>query len=126
GLLGESEVVREAVKPLAWGEEQKVHWDQYQVGDRLLFVRNTRFMKRGTAGEVTKILPDGLQVRDAKGRFAKITRKQRGTYDVGRVQSLPVATGDRLLVRGREDTQEFSNGDIKEVTRVDPARNEIT
>lgn len=125
GLLGESEVVREAVKPLAWSEEQKIHWDQYNVGDRLLFVRNTRFLKRGTAAEVTEILPDGLRVRDARGRTSKITRKQRGTYDVGRVEKLPIAAGDRILMRGREDTQEFSNGDIKEVARVDPAKDEI-
>jgi ATP-dependent exoDNAse (exonuclease V) alpha subunit len=125
GLLGETEVVREAVKPLAWSEEQKAHWDQYRAGDRLLFVRDTRFMKRGTAAEVTEILPDGLRVRDAKGRFAKITRKQRGTYDVGRVEKLAVAAGDRLLMRGREDTQEFANGDIKEVARVDAEKNEI-
>ncbi|ACB74481.1 MobF family relaxase [Opitutus terrae] len=125
GLLGEVEVVREAVKPVGWSEEQKTHWDQYRIGDRLLFVRDTRFFKRGTAAEVTAILPDGLQVTGAKGRFAKITRKQRGTFDVGRPQMLPVAVGDRLLIRGREDDQEFANGDFKDVAQVDPVKNEI-
>ena len=48
GLLGDVEVVREAVKPLSWTEEQKQHWGQYQPGDRLLFVRDTRFFRRGT------------------------------------------------------------------------------
>src|SRR5690606_27298604 len=63
GLLGEAEVVREAVKPLSWTAEQKQHWDQYQVGDRLLFVRDTRQFRRGTAAEVVEVLPDGLRVR---------------------------------------------------------------
>jgi conjugative relaxase-like TrwC/TraI family protein len=125
GLLGEAEVTREAVKPLTWSEEQKAHWDQYQPGDRLLFVRDTRFFKRGTAAEITQILPDGLRVSGANGRFAKITRKQRGTFDVGRSQSLAVSAGDRLLIRGREDAQGFANGDFKTVERVNPASSEI-
>ncbi len=125
GLLGEAEVTREAVKPLAWSEEQKAHWDQYQPGDRLLFVRDSRYFNRGTAAEVTQILVDGLRVSGTNGRFAKITRKQRGTFDVGRSQSLAVSAGDRLLIRGREDDQGFANGDFKTVARVDPATNEI-
>lgn len=125
GLLGTAEVVREAVKPLTWSEEKKAHWNQYELGDRLLFVRDTRFFKRGTAAEVTEILSDGLRVRGEKGRVARITRKQRGAFDVGRPQSLPVSAGDRLLVRGREDEQGFANGDFKDVARVDPATNEV-
>ncbi len=125
GLLGDAEVIREAVKPLAWSEEQKAHWDQYRRGDRLLFVRDTRFFKRGTAAEVDAILPDGLSVRGAKGRTAKITRKQRGAFDVGRPQMLPIAAGDRLLIRGREEDQGFANGDFKDVARVEPASNEV-
>jgi conjugative relaxase-like TrwC/TraI family protein len=124
-LLGDAEVVREAIKPLTWSEEQKAHWEQYQVGDRLLFARDTRFFRRGVAAEVTEILPDGLRVSGEKGRFAKITRKQRGAFDVGRPQMLPVAVGDRLLIRGREDTQDFANGDFKDVAQVDPVADQI-
>jgi conjugative relaxase-like TrwC/TraI family protein len=125
GLLGEAEVVREAIKPLTWTEEQKTHWEQYQVGDRLLFARDTRFFRRGSAAVVAKVLPDGLHVTGDQGRYAKITRKQRGAFDVGRPQQLPVAAGDRLLIRGREDSQDFANGDFKEVAHVDPAADQI-
>lgn len=125
GLLGATEVVREAVKPLTWTDEQKIHWDQYRAGDRLLFARDTRFFKRGVAAEVIAVLSDGLRVRGPKGREAKITRKQRAAFDVGRAQSLPVAVGDRLLIRGREDDAGFANGDFKEVARVDPESNRI-
>jgi conjugative relaxase-like TrwC/TraI family protein len=125
GLLGEAEVMREAIKPLTWTEEQKTHWEQYQAGDRLLFARDTRFFRRGTAAEVAEVLADGLRVNGANGRYAKITRKQRGAFDVGRPQQLAVAVGDRLLIRGREDTQDFANGDFKEVAQVDPASGEI-
>lgn len=125
GLLGEVEVMREAVKPLTWTEEQKVHWDQYQLGDRLLFARDTRSFKRGVAAEVIAIYPDGLQVRGPKGHEAKITRKQRTAFDVGRIQTLAVAAGDRLLIRGREDDAGFINGDFKEVAHVEPAANRI-
>jgi hypothetical protein len=125
GLLGEVEVMREAVKPLTWTEEQKVHWDQYKLGDRLLFARDTRSFKRGVAAEVIAIHPDGLQVRGPKGREAKITRQQRTAFDVGRIQTLAVAAGDKLLIRGREDDAGFINGDFKEVAHVEPAANRI-
>lgn len=125
GLLGEAEVTREAVKPLTWTEEQKIHWDQYRPGDRLLFARDTRFFKRGVAAEVIAVLPDGLRVRGPKGREAKITRKQRAAFEVGRAQSLAVSVGDRLLIRGREDDAGFANGDFKEVALVDPKADRI-
>jgi conjugative relaxase-like TrwC/TraI family protein len=125
GLLGETEITREAVRPLAWTAEQKAHWDQYQVGDRLLFARDTRFFKRGVAAEVIAIMPDGVWVRGPKGREAKITRKQRAAFDVGRVQTLAVAAGDKLLIRGRDDDAGFANGDFKDVAHVDPAANQI-
>jgi conjugative relaxase-like TrwC/TraI family protein len=125
GLLGEAEVQREAVKPLTWTEEQKLHWDQYQVGDRLLFARDAHNFKRGTAAEVLAILPDGLRVRAANGGEAKITRKQHAAFDVGRIQTVAVAAGDRLLILGREDTAGLANGDFREVASVDPAENRI-
>jgi conjugative relaxase-like TrwC/TraI family protein len=125
GLLGEAEVNRQAVKPLTWTEEQKLHWDQYQVGDRLLFVRDTRFFRRGVAAEVVMILPDGLRVRGSSGREVKVGRRHRGTYEVGRAQTLAVSAGDRLLLRGKDDDAGFANGEVREVARVDPQANRI-
>ncbi len=126
GLLGEAEVLREAVRPMVWTEEQKAHWDQYQVGDRLLFIHDVNFHKRGTAAEVVAVLPDGLRVRAESGRETKITRRQRAAFDVGRAQTLPVSVGDQLLIRGREKEHGFANGDLKTVASVDPASNRVT
>lgn len=125
GMLGDVEVVREAVKPLTWTAEQKLHWEQYQVGDRLVFARNTRFFKRGASAEVVAVLRDGIIARGFNGREAKLTRKQRAAFDVGRVQSLAVAAGDRLLIRGRNDDAGFANGDFREVAHVDPVANRV-
>ncbi len=121
GRLGEVEVVRTAVKPLSWTAEQKIHWHEYQVGDRLLFSRDTRFFRRGTAAEVIAVRSDGVIARGANGREAKLGLKQSTTFDVGRLESLPVAVGDKLLIRGRDDDAGFTNGDLKEVAHVDPA-----
>ena len=121
GRLGEVELMRTAVKPLSWTAEQKVHWHEYQVGDRLLFSRDTRFFRRGTAAEVIAVRSDGVIARGANGREAKLGLKQSTTFDVGRLESLPVAVGDKLLIRGRDDDAGFTNGDIKEVAHVDPA-----
>jgi len=125
GLLGEAEVAREAVKPLGWTDEQKAHWHHYQPGDRLLFARDSRFFKRGTTAEVLHVLSDGVLVRDPQGREAKITRRQRGMFEVGRAQTLTVSAGDRLLLRGRRDDAGFSNGDFVDVASVDPASNRV-
>ena len=125
GLLGNDEVVREAVKPLTWTTEQKAHWGQYQVGDRLLFARDTRFFKRGASAEVVAVLRDGIMARSANGREAKLTRKQRAAFDVGRVQTLAVAAGDRLLIRGRHGDAGLVNGDFKEIAQVDPVANRV-
>lgn len=125
GLLGDAEVFREAVRPMMWTEEQKAHWDQYQVGDRLLFVHDINFHRRGTAAEVVAILPNGLRVRDGSGRETKITRRQRSAFDVGRAQTLAVSAGEQLLIRGRDKDHEFANGDLMTVASVDPAANRI-
>jgi len=125
GLLGETEVVREAVEPLAWTEEQKAHWGRYQVGDRLLFVRNTRFARQGSAAGVQEILPYGLRAVGGDGRTFTITRKQRGAFDVGRAQTLPLAVGDRLLIRGHDKNAGLANGDFREVARVESATGEV-
>lgn len=125
GRLGEVELVRTAVKPLSWTAEQKVHWHEYQVGDRLLFSRDTRFFRRGTAAEVIAVRSDGVIARGANGREAKLGLKQSTTFDVGRLASLPVAVGDKLLIRGRDDDAGFTNGDLKEVAHVDPTADVI-
>ncbi len=125
GLLGDLEVMREAVKPLPWTEEQKQHWDQYQLGDRLLFVRDTRCFRRGTAAEVIGILTDGLRVRGERESVAVISRKQRGAFEVGRAEKLALAAGDRLLIRGRDPDHGFANGDLAQVAWVNPAADEV-
>lgn len=88
-------------------------------------MRETQYFRRGTAGQVIAVLPDGLRVQKADGHSAKLTRRQRGAFDVGRLQTLPVAAGDRLLIRGRDGEHGFENGDFKHVARVDPATNQI-
>jgi len=74
---------------------------------------------------VIDILSGGLRVRGERERVATITRKQRAAFEVGRAEKLVIAAGDRLLIRGREETQGFANGDFKQVASVDPAGNEV-
>jgi conjugative relaxase-like TrwC/TraI family protein len=125
GLLGEAEVEREAVKPLAWTEERKAHWGQYTPGDRLLFVRDTRSFQRGTSVEVIETAADGLWVRGGDGPPVRVTRKQVGAFDVGRAETLVLAAGDRVLIRGHHEGQGFVNGDVKRVARVKPSTGEV-
>ena len=41
------------------------------------------------------------------------------------MQTLPVAAGDRLLIRGRHDGARLVNGDFRDVASVDPVANRI-
>ena len=124
-LLGETEVERDAVKPLPWTEEQRAHWDQYQAGNRLLFVRDTQNFRRGAAAEVVEVIADGLRVRGEGGQVSKISRRQVGAFEVGKVEKLALAVGDRVLIRGREEAQGLANGNLKQVASVDPASGEV-
>lgn len=119
GILGDAEVERQAVKPLDWTQEQKRYWDQYRQGDRLLFVRSTRQSSRGASLEVKQVLANGLIAVDSSGRAHRITSRQTAAFEVGRLERLALAAGDRVLVRGREDTHKLQNGDLKEVAQVD-------
>lgn len=125
GRLGEIEVVREAVRPLTWTAEQKSHWTLYRPGDRLLFVRDTRLHKRGSAAEVAQVLSDGLQVLGPGDRLVKIGSQHCSAFDVGRPQQLSLAAGDRILIRSRDDCQGFANGDFRTVARVDPVTGQV-
>ena len=101
------------------------HWTQYEEGDRLFFVRDTRFFKRGTSAKVLRRAWNGIWVRDEKGREAVITKKHRGTYHLGRGRRQPVAVGDKLLIQGKHPGARFENGDILEVSHVDAATNTV-
>ena len=38
---------------------------------------------------------------------------------------LPLAAGDRVLIRGRDEARAFANGDIKHMAHVNPETNEV-
>jgi RNase P/RNase MRP subunit p29 len=123
GVLGEEMVERATLRPVTRTEEQKIHWSQYQLGDQLYFVRETRQTHRGQSAEVIGIERDGLRVRGETGREFKVTRRHQATFEVARKVMLPVATGDRILIRARGG--DFKNGEVAEVARVNVAQNEV-
>jgi conjugative relaxase-like TrwC/TraI family protein len=125
GLVGEIELVRYAIKPLSWTKERKTHWNQYQPGDQLLFKRDTRYFRRGMGAEVVAVLPDGLRVARSNGGFTKVTQRHAAAFDVGRRELLALSAGDRLLIRGTDEAQNFANGDFRTVARVDVSANEV-
>jgi hypothetical protein len=84
--------------------------------------------RAGLLGEnevVREIDKNGVWVRGPNEREAKITRRQRGAFEIGRAQSLAVAVGDRLLIRGRHEEAGFANGDFVDVAKVDSVANKI-
>ncbi len=125
GLLEGEDIERESLDPLSWTDEQKMHWDQYRIGDRLLFVRPNRLMGKGSSGEVVDVLKDGLQIRDCRGVLVKVTKRYRTTFEVGRRRTLALAAGDRVLIRGGYDPTNLRNGDLKVVHTIDPNTKDV-
>jgi len=123
GVLGEETVERATLQPVSRTEEQKIHWSQYQLGDQLYFVRETRQIRRGQSAEVIGVERDGLRVRGETGREFKVTRRHQATFEVARKEVLAVAAGDRILIRARGG--DFKNGEVAEVARVHVTQNEI-
>jgi ATP-dependent exoDNAse (exonuclease V) alpha subunit len=74
---------------------------------------------------VIAIGPDGLVVHGPGGREVKVTRKHRHAFEVGRSESLALAAGDRLLIRGRDADAGLTNGEIKTVAQVDAAADRV-
>jgi ATP-dependent exoDNAse (exonuclease V) alpha subunit len=54
-----------------------------------------------------------------------ISRKQRGTFEVGHAERFAIAAGDRLLIRGRDPEHGFANGDLAQVAWVNPTADEV-
>lgn len=50
------------------------------------------------------------------------SERLQGEAHVGRPQVLPLSEGEQVLIRGREDSQGFTNGEIKTVGRIEGDR----
>lgn len=119
GIIKGEEIERKSVTSLSWTEAQKTTWSQYREGMTLTFHKSTVVAEKGENLEVIKIEKNGVTCRKANGEMVKVTQKQKRAFDVGKNQTIKVAAGDKILLRGNCPALGLNNGETILVERVD-------
>ena len=107
---------------LSWTEAQRKNVSQYEPGQRIRFVRNTRKFDRGETVEVQAVVENGLRVRRPDGTEVDfIPASAAASFDVGEARELKVAAGDWLLLQANQG-RDFINGERVQVREIQNGR----
>jgi hypothetical protein len=90
----------------------------YQIGDVLTFHRDGGGFSKHEMGTVAAKDEKGLTLERSDGSRLFFDPKERGHFDVGLSRSLPVAPGEKLLVRSNFAPGRLKNGDLVTVEEV--------
>jgi ATP-dependent exoDNAse (exonuclease V) alpha subunit len=113
---------------LSWTTAQKKNASQYEPGQRLRFVRQTKHFDRGDTVEVVATVDqpgaghNTLRVRRADGSETLLPLGAGSAcFDVGEARELKVAAGDWLLLQANHG-KEFINGERVQVREIQNGR----
>jgi conjugative relaxase-like TrwC/TraI family protein len=118
GSLGKEERSYKAVQSLQWTRSEKIQVSNYQVGDVLTFHRDGGGFSKHEMGTVVAKDEKGLTLERSNGSRSFFDPKERGHFDVGLSRMLPVAPGEKLLVRSNFAPGRLKNGDLVTVEEV--------
>jgi ATP-dependent exoDNAse (exonuclease V) alpha subunit len=90
----------------------------YQVGDVLTFQREGGGFSKHEMGTVVAKTEKELTLERGDGSRAFFDPRERGHFDVGLSRNLPVAAGEKLLVRSNFAPGRLKNGDLVTVDEV--------
>ena len=116
GRIAPDEKSFATVFSLQWTREECRRVEQYEPGDALTFHRAVEgFAKQETVivarREANRLVVQG---EDKRERF--LEPKLVAGFDVGVIREIPVAVGDRLLIRANLKDSRLKNGDMPEVS----------
>jgi len=121
GVLGQREEAVTVFDSLSWTEAQRKNVSQYEPGQRLRFVRQTKHFDRGDTLEVVAAVENGLRVRRPDGREVDFVLASSASFDVGEARELKVSSGDWLLLQANHG-KEFINGERVQVREIQNGR----
>ena len=122
GVIGQQDEPVMVFDSLSWTEAQKKNASQFEPGQRLRFVRQTKKFERGETVEVVATVENGLRVRRADGMEVDfIPSGSAASFDVGEARELKVAAGDWLLLQANHG-KEFINGERVQVREIQNGR----
>jgi conjugative relaxase-like TrwC/TraI family protein len=103
---------------LSWTVAQKKSVREFEPGQRLRFIRHTKYFERGETVEVVATMETGLRVRRPDGTEVDfIPASAASSFDVGESRELKVAAGDWLLLQANHG-KEFINGERVQVKTI--------
>jgi ABC-type oligopeptide transport system ATPase subunit len=118
GVLSKEERSYKAVQSLQWTRSEKMQMSNYQTGDVLTFHRDGAGFSKHDMGTVVAKDWKGLTLERSDGSRSFFDPKERGHFDVGLSRALPVAAGEKLLVRSNFAPGRLKNGDLVTVDEV--------
>ena len=122
GVISQDESTHCVFDSLSWTEAQKKNARQFELGQRLRFVRHTKKFERGEMVEVAAIIENVLRVRRPDGTEVDfIPASAAASFDVGEARELKVAAGDWLLLQANHG-KNFINGERVQVRAIQNGR----
>lgn len=117
GLLGEKETELTTVHSLKWTRAEKKQVANYQPGDVLTFFQDFGRYRKFESLRVVGREGQRIVVNTFPGGSQEVAFDPRrcNAFDVGLAKRIPIAEGERLLIRANLPEAELRNGDIVEV-----------
>ena len=118
GVVAQQDEAVTVFDSLSWTEAQKKNASQFEPGQRLRFIRQTKKFDRGETVEVVATMENGLRVLRPDGTEVNfIPASAAASFDVGEARELKVAAGDWLLLQANHG-KEFVNGERVQVREI--------
>jgi len=117
GVLTGDDVQRTQLKSRNFTDEEKGAFQLYRKGDVLAFHKPVKGIAKGEQLKVVEHKGRGIVAISSAGKTLEITRRQRKALDVLETKPLPLATGDKVMLRANIDNVGL-NGEIMEVLKI--------
>jgi conjugative relaxase-like TrwC/TraI family protein len=119
GLLAETERLVPTYQSYQWTEATRQDARRYKKGDVLAFHKESGGFRKGEYVAFEEQQGEKIVVHDEEGRRFAFNPSEVAGFDVGLSRSLPVSTGERLLIRANLKEHHLFNGNIVEVSHVE-------
>ena len=120
GLLGKEERSFEPVYPLKWTNEERRRVDNYQLGDRLSFHRDSDVFRKHETVAVVARDSNGLIVQTADNKNLRLDPQRVKHFEVGVARPAPIAVGEILQIRANVPEAKLINGERVRVANFAP------
>lgn len=116
GMLDLEERKTSVMHSFQWTRAEKIHVKNYQVGDVLSFHQNIEVFLKHETVVVANVASEELIVERQSKQRVPLDPTLTGGFDVGIAREIPIAIGEKLLMRCNLKESKIQNGDNAEVS----------